>query len=340
VNIQNALLAADARHQLFERGGALVVGVSGGADSLALLHALAALRKRLGLTLIAATLDHGLRGEAGAADAAHAVAMAQAWGVPTARGAADVAGLAAHDKLGIEAAGRRARYQFLASVAREHGAARVAVAHHADDQAETVLMHLLRGAGLDGLAGMLPVAPLPGAPDLQLVRPLLSVTRAEIIAYCARHAISARDDATNLETAYTRAWLRHDLMPLVETRFPGAARALAALAESAALDRALIAGLVDAVMTTAEVRASQISLPRASFRELPPALQLHVARRMAALLAPGAEISHERARAAVDLWARGARGRVVELPAGLRARLDADRVVLERAGEDGKGRQE
>jgi tRNA(Ile)-lysidine synthetase-like protein len=337
MNIQNALLAAHARDELFEPGGALVVGVSGGADSLALLHALAALRKRLHLTLIAATLDHGLRGAAGAADADHAVAMAQAWGVPAARGAADVASLAAQEKLGIEAAGRRARYQFLASVAREHGVARVAVAHHADDQAETVLMHILRGAGLNGLAGMTPVAPLPGAPDLRLVRPLLSVPRAAILAYGARHGIAARIDASNLDTAHTRAWLRHELMPLVETRFPNAARALAALADSAALDRALINSLVDDALAHAQTGPSQISLPRASFRELPPALQLHALRRMAALLEPGAEIAHERARAAVDLWARGRHGQVVELPAGLRARLSAGEVVLDTVRHAEKG---
>ncbi len=151
MNIQNAVLAADKRHALFVRGGVLVVGVSGGADSLALLHALAALRKRLGITVVSATLDHGLRGDAGAADVAHVAALAEAWRVPVVVGSADVATLAAAQQMGIEEAARKARYAFLATTAHEHGADRVAVGHHAGDQAETVLMHLLRGAGIDGL---------------------------------------------------------------------------------------------------------------------------------------------------------------------------------------------
>ncbi|HYO89770.1 MAG TPA: tRNA lysidine(34) synthetase TilS, partial [Candidatus Limnocylindrales bacterium] len=218
MNVQNAVWTAGERHALFPRGTTLVLGVSGGADSLALLHALAALRRRLGLTLIAATLDHGLRGRDGAADAAHVDALAEAWHVPVVVGTADVAALAVQQRAGIEEAARNARYAFLAEVARSHGAGRIAVGHHADDQAETVLMHLLRGAGLDGLGGMRPLAPVPGAPDLMLVRPLLGVTRAQIAAYCARHDIAARDDATNADTALTRGWLRHELLPLMHSR--------------------------------------------------------------------------------------------------------------------------
>src|SRR5690606_722014 len=156
------------------------------------LHILAALRAAIGFTLYAATLDHGLRGAASAADAQFVVETARVWGIPARRGNADVPALAARQSGGIEAAARAARYDFLASVAREVGADRIAVAHHADDQVETVLLHLLRGAGIGGLRGMAWIAPTPGSPDLLLIRPLLGVTRAEIDTYCREYGIQPR----------------------------------------------------------------------------------------------------------------------------------------------------
>lgn len=328
MNIQNAVLAAHARFDLFERGGVLLVGVSGGADSLALLHALAKLRRRLRLTLVAATLDHGLRGAAGAADAAHAQSLAETWRVPVVVGYSNVPQLAAHEKIGIEEAARTARYAFLAATAREHGAARVATGHHADDQAETVLMHLLRGAGIDGLAGMAPKSALPGAADLLLVRPLLGVTHADILAYCAAHHIDARTDASNTDTAFTRAWLRHEALPLLESRFPGAARALAGLAESAGRDSALLESLVVPLIASAHISNSSIRLARVVFRGLPPSLQYRLVRHLVGLLAPGLELSHERTAAVVALWVHGARGQIIELPGGLLAGLKGAHVWL------------
>lgn len=333
MNVQNAVQSAGKRWGLFPPGSMLVVGVSGGADSLALLHALAALRKRLRITLHAATLDHGLRGPAGADDAAYVVALAARWNVPVTAGAVEAAALAAQWQMGVEEAARRARYAFLAEVARAHEAGRVAVAHHAGDQAETVLMHLLRGAGVTGLGGMRAISPLPGAPELALLRPLLGVTRAQIDAYCVQHKIVPRTDVSNADPTYTRNWLRHTALPLLETRFPGAARALAHLAESAALDDALLDDLLAALLADARTSGDQVRLARARFRGAHPALQRRFVRWAAGRMAPGAELSHERTEAAVQVFLTGQRGQRVELPGSVWATVDGHWVLVTRRPE-------
>ena len=156
----------------------LVVAVSGGPDSMALLHALLHLRGRLGLSLRGAHLDHGLRGDAGAADAAFVADIFAAAGVPCDVEKADVAAYRAAHRLSLEQAAREVRYAFLARVYREHGANAVALGHTADDQAETILMHVVRGSGLTGLRGMEPWSsrPVEGT-DVRFVRPLLGVPR-------------------------------------------------------------------------------------------------------------------------------------------------------------------
>lgn len=221
--VLRGLAAAQARHHLFcIQPGTLVpvvVGVSGGADSVCLLHALHQLAPHWGLALHVAHLDHALRPES-AADAAWVAAQAQRLGLPlhTARLAS---GQLDGHPAGLEAAARQARYAFLhataCAVGDAGGPACVAVAHHQDDQAETVLMHFLRGSGPAGLAGMAWVAPLPhpqtdGA-EVRLVRPLLGVRRAEILAYCAAYGLSWRDDASNQDTGLLRNRIRHLLLP-------------------------------------------------------------------------------------------------------------------------------
>lgn len=213
------------------RDARLVLAVSGGADSLALLEILRLIAPTLGWQLTAATLDHQLRGEAGAADVQFVVHTGRAWGIPVIAGQANVQQLAAQWGIGIEAAARRARYDFLASAARQVGAQYVLTAHHADDQAETVLMHLLRGAGAQGLSGMRLIAPLPDHPDLTLLRPLLWVSRAEIDLYCADHSLNPRQDDTNADTVYLRNRLRHETLPALKVINPQIVSALGQLAE-------------------------------------------------------------------------------------------------------------
>lgn len=213
----------------------IVVGVSGGPDSLCLLHVLHSLSPERGWRLYVAHLHHGLRGPEADADAEFVMRLAAEWGLPCTVEKADVPGWARQAHLAIEEAARQARYAFLARVAQNVGASYVAVGHTADDQAETVLMHLLRGAGLAGLRGMVVAAPLaeyrlaglrprsaaePDVSGLTLLRPLLEVPRAKIEAYCAQHGLTPRFDRSNLDTTFFRNRLRHELLPILVTYNP------------------------------------------------------------------------------------------------------------------------
>ena len=225
----------------------VVVGVSGGPDSLCLLHVLNRLREVYGIELHVAYLDHCIRGVESQEDAAFVARLAGEWGLPATIEACDVPQLARESKLAIEEAARQSRYSFLGRVALAVGARRIAVGHHADDQTETIVMHWLRGAGLAGLRGMLPQTDLgkmrleaawPDHPplDLQpfdspstelrtrlrtlLIRPLLETPRADIEAYCWEHGLNPRFDRSNLDTTYYRNRLRHELIPCLESYNP------------------------------------------------------------------------------------------------------------------------
>jgi tRNA(Ile)-lysidine synthase len=205
------------------RGEAVVAAVSGGADSVGLLRALVALAPGLELRLSVAHLDHGARGEASASDARFVAELASTLGLPFDLGRWRP-GRSGH----FESDARRARYAWLAEVAHARGASAVAVGHHRDDQAETILHRVLRGTGPRGLSGMPARRPL--AEGVTLVRPLLSVGRDEIRAYLESLGQPWREDATNADTARTRARLRHDLLPKLAAEYnPRVAEALVRL---------------------------------------------------------------------------------------------------------------
>ena len=194
----------------------LVVGVSGGPDSLCLLDLL----DKAGFPVIVAHYDHNLRPES-VVEAKLVEKEADRRGLKFVLGQGDVRKAAQTEGLSIEEAARQARYRFLFSQARSSGAGAVAVAHHADDQIETVLMHLLRGSGLSGLKGMTHRAILPvWDSKIPLVRPLLSMWRAEILVYCKNNRLDPVMDHTNLDTRYFRNRLRHELIPVLESYNP------------------------------------------------------------------------------------------------------------------------
>ncbi len=193
----------------------LVVAVSGGLDSIALARALCQL-KHTDTPLLLAHLNHQLRGSASDADEAFVRDFAQGR-APLVCQRLDIAGLAQREGENLEAVARRERYRWLAEVARSHGLRFVATAHHANDQAETVLHRLLRGTGIEGLRGIAARREL--ADGVEVVRPLLAVSRAEIEAYLAELGQSARQDASNDDCKLTRNRLRHQLLPLLAREY-------------------------------------------------------------------------------------------------------------------------
>lgn len=263
-----------ARYRMVASGDRVVVAVSGGPDSTALLHALWRLRGDLRLSLHVAHLDHRLRGEASVADARHVADMAASLGLPCTMDAVDVAALSRRDKLSLEDAGRRARYRFLRRVRDEVGAARVALGHTRDDQAETVLMRLLRGAGPGGLGG---IPPVRGG---WVIRPLIEVGREQVEAYCREEGLHPRQDPTNLEAVPLRNRIRLELLPLLERQFnPALRHSLARLAEMMREEDAWLAALAaDAFGDLAVTTPGQVALPLGSLQEAPLALRRRLVR--------------------------------------------------------------
>jgi tRNA(Ile)-lysidine synthase len=205
-----------ARHGLFERGDRVVVAVSGGADSVALLYLLRALAPGYRLRLVVAHLHHGIRGQAADADATFVAKLTRRLGLRLARGRADVPRRARRSGLSLEMAARQARYDFLVRTARRFRANVIATGHTADDQAETLLLRLIRGAGMQGLRGIPPRQSLRG---LRVVRPLLDCTRTDIERYLRARRLAWREDESNRDPAILRNRVRHQLIPWLENQF-------------------------------------------------------------------------------------------------------------------------
>jgi tRNA(Ile)-lysidine synthetase, N-terminal domain/tRNA(Ile)-lysidine synthetase, C-terminal domain len=263
--------------------GTLVVGVSGGADSLCLLHILHQLcgpgRRYPAVTLHVAHLDHQLRGEISAHEANEVARIAQSWDLPCTLGTAPVKLLAAQQHRSLEDAARIARYHFLRTVAQGQP---IAVAHHRDDQVETLLLHWLRGEGPAGMLGL-------QTRQQDIIRPLLNITRAETLAYCAHYGLQPMEDASNTDIRYLRNRIRHQLLPLLEEMNPGFRSTLLRNAEIARIDYAWLQTEVERawpnVVLTATPTRIEIALP--ALQALPQSIQHHLLRRVSAQLCGG-----------------------------------------------------
>ena len=220
------------------RGRRLLAALSGGADSVALLTLLCARREADGFTLAAAHFHHGIRGAEADGDAEFCRELCARLGVQLIEGRGDVPGLARERGIGLEAAAREARYAFLRDAQARCGADWITLAHHRDDQAETVLMHLLRGAGPDGACGMARL-------ERGLYRPLLDVPKAALREFLESIGIPWREDATNADTDTPRNALRLNVLPEIEKSYPSAAAALARHAKAARIERDFVAKLAD-----------------------------------------------------------------------------------------------
>jgi len=216
------------RHALMEDDGPVLVAVSGGVDSMTCLSVLCRIRKEVH----AAHVNYGLRDGSDADEAlVRRWCRAQSPEVPLSVMALDAEKRAAAEDESLQEAARRLRYDALAERAAEIGASAVATGHHRDDQAETLLLHLVRGCGPEGLAGMRPERPLAADPSISLVRPLLGVRRSTIEAYAEATGLPWRTDPTNRSSKYDRGVIRTEILPRLEAEFEGATTALARSAQ-------------------------------------------------------------------------------------------------------------
>ena len=282
-------------------GEAVVVGLSGGADSTALLYALLALRENFSLTLYAAHINHMLRGAEADRDQAFVQSMCDKLHVPCYCTRQDVAAAARENGCSIEAAGHRVRYTYFRDIAAQVGACRIAVAHNQNDVAETMLLHLTRGCSLSGLCGIPPV-------NGEIIRPLIQSDRTAILAYLAQQRIAYVTDSSNLTDAYPRNRIRHTILPELERMNPAAIATLTADAARFSIDNDWIEQQTDILCSrclTIEADSAQVDAQQLC--QAHPALQYRVLMRaIAAVTGSARDISQSHLDAIRTLSRTGA----------------------------------
>jgi tRNA(Ile)-lysidine synthase len=329
-------------------GDRVGTAVSGGADSVALLLLLLELREKLGIVLSAVHFNHKLRGKASDADEKFVAKLAAKHGLTFHTASVYVAKKAKTERTNLEDTARRARYDYFHSLVESGELTRVAVGHTADDQAETVLAHLLRGTGLAGLGGIHPVAD-------PVIRPLLNARRAELRAFLRAKKQTWREDATNQDTTHLRARIRKKLLPLLEKQFQRAiVEHLATLAELAREDEAYLERAAetqvlavtkkskDAVRVPlsaladcpAEQRArDKKGEPDLELRNLSSALQTRIVRHVVASIKPRAgQLGVKHVQVVLELARSGRTGSSLALPGGVEVRRERDELVFQAIG--------
>lgn len=204
------------KYKLLDKGDSIVIGVSGGPDSVALFHALYELKRMYSLNIIVAHLNHLLRGEDSLKDERYVVKLAKKFNVPVIMKKTDVLKFSKEQHVTVEEAGRIARYNMFNRIAKDLKVDKIALAHHFDDQAETVLMRIIRGTGISGFGGIFPVREHKG---LTVIRPLLECSKKEILNYLKLKKIKAREDKTNISEIYFRNRIRNELLPILEKKY-------------------------------------------------------------------------------------------------------------------------
>jgi len=313
----------------------LVVALSGGPDSSALLHCLYRLKEQHRLRLHVAHLNHNFRGEEAYEDARFAAAVAKDLGLGATVERRDVLTYQQSRRISsFEQAAREFRYAFLAEVAGAVGAAAVAVGHTSDDLAETVLLHILRGSGIHGLRGMSELSPWPwplDEPGLRLFRPLLKAAKADTVGYCRELGQDYREDSGNLLPRFTRNRVRLNLLPLLASEYnPRIRQALQRLSDTAAMELDYLDGQVTQLweqLVTASGGAVELHQP--SLSTLHPALvNLLLRRAYAHLTGDARRLSQRNLDAMVDVALSRHTGRSLDLPGGLKLHRVYDRLRL------------
>jgi len=328
--LEQKVLAFIRENRMVTAGEKIVVAVSGGPDSVCLLHILYGLRRELGITLHIAHLNHRLRGAESDADAAYVAELARRLKIPATVESRDVRAYRVKNRLSLEEAAREVRYAFLAGVVRKAGAEKAAVGHTADDHVETVLMHLIRGSGLKGLRGLLPAAQqrISGY-NLKVIRPLLELNHEDAVAYCTAHNFHPRADSTNLEMEPFRNKVRHRLLPGLARYNPRIKEAIARTARVASIDLDYIekeARSVASKLISHEKGA--VIIDRKGFLTLHPALQRQVLRSsIESLLGSLKDVESGHIEDIMGALEKPA-GKTIALPFGLNFYIDYDRYVI------------
>lgn len=318
------------RENLLYPGVKIVVGVSGGADSVCLLKVLLELKKDYGTGLMAVHVNHGLRGEEADRDQEFVENLCRQWSVPLKTYFVNIRKLSEKLRISEEEAGRTARYRILENVLRKTGYDLVAVAHNMEDQAETVMMNILRGAGIDGLCGM----PVKRG---KIIRPLLNVSRREIEKYLRENNISFCIDSTNRGVEYTRNRIRNQLFPKIGELFGiDPVNQLVRLSRSASADRDYLEETAGRLYMEALVSESDgIVLSTEKLRNLPDAMVKRIIRiAWERINNSRKNLEAVHADQVTDLCRSGLTGKEIHLPCGFSASISYDRLILKKRGKN------
>ncbi|MBM3307899.1 MAG: tRNA lysidine(34) synthetase TilS [Candidatus Eisenbacteria bacterium] len=324
-SVRTTVLATIRRYGMISPRDAVLAAVSGGPDSVCMLHVLADLREELEFELKVAHLEHGFRGEESRADAAFVRDLAERLAIPFFCDEVSVPRFLLAQPMSAQDAARMLRYQFLVKVSKLEFCQRIATGHNADDQAETVLMRLLRGAGPDGLAG------IPPKREGTIIRPLLAVWRSDVMAYLEERGLPWRTDATNLDSKYLRNEIRNEVMPLLERHNPNLRRALANVGTAMTDIAAHLGRLTDEALPRIVKRASlgQFVLDSTALGHYDEALRRCVFRRLFEALRPDlGPLPFRHVEGVLSMAREGRAGASVELPGGVTARLEHGALVI------------
>jgi tRNA(Ile)-lysidine synthase len=345
--LESKVLDFIERHRLILPEEIIVIGVSGGADSVCLLHILATHGQKLGAELHIAHLNHLLRGAESEADAKYVSSLANSLGIPVTIDKQNVAAYRIERNCSIEQAAREVRYTFFGRVAKVIGANRIAVGHTMDDNVETILMHILRGTGINGLCGLAPRSPLAydrqemSLPantastlkgqqgDLSVIRPLLHATREEVAVYCQEQQLDPLIDSSNFSPSFFRNRLRLQLLPLLRQYNPGIDQALLRLADIAKEDNAFIEQHASELWNdVARQEHNAVHLNRKQLTNLPIALQRQLLRAaVARVIGDTQDIEASHIEAAVSLIGKPT-GKRIHLPHGLTCHGGYGEIVI------------
>ena len=332
-----------ADQRLLERHQPVVVAVSGGPDSVALLHLLHGLNGPGGwsLRLHVAHLNHRLRGADADADAAFVEALAKRLGWPCTVESVDIRALAGQRGESLEQAGRQCRFEFFERVALTAGARTVALAHHADDNVETVLHRIFRGTGMRGLGGIRSVRAIRPGSDIRIVRPLLPFRRAQIEEYLRKRGLESRQDATNHSPEFTRNRIRSLVLPLLREKFnPHADEAVLRLAEQARGADAYLSETSERLFESLVVAhdSAQLTLHADLLARKPRVMRTQVIRHALLRLGMGEqELSYGHLEAIANLAAGREGNKTLDLPGGFRVSRRYSRLVFEAESEPPAG---
>jgi tRNA(Ile)-lysidine synthase len=328
--LEQRVLGFTRQHHLVSGGEKLLVAVSGGPDSVCLLHILVKLQEELKAKLHVAHLNHQLRGTESEADADYVSDLARQWGVPATIEQRDVKGYQRQQHLSLEEAAREVRYNFLTQVAGAIGAERVAVGHTKDDHIETILLHLIRGAGTRGLRGLQTYTQWQSKTgSLSIIRPLLEISHQETEDYCRHHRLAPRLDVSNLSLSPLRNRIRHQLLPLLQSYNPRIAEALLRTARIASDDIEFVDKEIARLWNRiAQQQGETVTLDKKGVDQLPPTLKRYLLRASAEkLLGSAKDIEMRHIEEMMSALAKPA-GKRLSLPGGLIFSLGYDQYLL------------